>query len=123
MVAVTFHRQTISWVAKVEALAQQYTAGGPADWKLIPQRMRGAMHRYLQHGIAPGHFLTAVLSNDLREAVSRADEENMLILHDYIRFLYNYAPNGSWGSKQCFDNWLAIGGLDGLIVAHEKQGA
>jgi len=105
----------------MEALAQQYTAGGLADWNLIPQRMRGALHRYLAHGIAPGHFLSAVLSNDLREAVARADEENMRILHSYIRFLYNYAPLGSWGSQQCFENWLAIGGLEGRHAAQQEQ--
>jgi len=103
----------------MEALAQQYTAGRVANWNLIPSHMRGGLHRYLQHGSAPGHFLSAVLSNDLKEAVARADEENMLLLHDYIRFLYNYAPNGSWGSRQCFENWLAIGGLDGLQEAAE----
>jgi len=39
-----------------------------------------------------GHFLTAIVKNDLEEACGRADSINRFVLPIYIRFLYNYAP-------------------------------
>ena len=39
-----------------------------AHWALIPQHMRGGIERYVMNGVPPGSFLTAVLSNDLKEA-------------------------------------------------------
>ena len=84
-----------------------------ADWSLIPERMIGGMRRYLEHGIPPGDFLTAILSNDLREACMRADEENQRLIFAYVKFLYNYAPAGSWGSPQNYNAWIKLGGLNG----------
>lgn len=77
----------------------------------IPERMHGGMIRYITRGIKPGDFLTAVLSNDLREACGRADDENKHLLWDYIAFLYNHAPRGAWGSADNFRQWVKQGGL------------
>jgi len=80
---------------------------------VIPERMLGALQRYIDHGIPPGDFLTAVLSNDLREACTRADDENQQLIYEYVKFLYNYAPLGCWGSRENFHSWLKQGGLNG----------
>ena len=77
------------------------------NWDGIPDYMRGGLIRYVLHGISPGGFLSAVLSNDLREAVGRADETNQQALVHYVRFLYNYAPVGCWGSAKRFEEWPA----------------
>lgn len=71
----------------------------------VPEYMHDGMILWLTEGIPPGSFLTAVLSNDLREACSRADETNRQHLYDYIFFLYNYAPSAAWGSEQNVVNW------------------
>ena len=76
----------------------------------IPERMRGGITRYLEHGIPPGHFLTAVICNDLHEACRCADDENKYLLFDYVMYFYNHAPIGCWGSPDCFDAWVARGG-------------
>lgn len=73
----------------------------------IPDYMTGAVVRYVADRIHPGGFLTAVLTNDLREACSRADDINRHHLFDYIMFLYNYAPAGCWGSPQAVGEWLS----------------
>lgn len=39
-----------------------------------------------------GHFLRAVLDNDLFEAFGRADQKNELALHNIVMWLYNVAP-------------------------------
>ena len=76
------------------------------DLLALPERMRGGIQRYLDHGIPPGHFMTAVISNDLREACARADDENRTLLFEYIKFFYCHAPAGSWGSEENFKAWV-----------------
>lgn len=88
-----------------------YTFGRPADWSLIPAYMIGGLRRYIEHGIPPGDFLTAVLSNDLRGACERADDENRHRLFQYVQFLYSHAPVGCWGSSSNFRDWCEHGGL------------
>lgn len=74
---------------------------------LIPSRMHGAIVRYLEEGIPPGGFLQAIIANDLKGAVGRADSENITRIGDYVTFFYNYAPSTSWGSQEKMDSWLA----------------
>ncbi|TMJ05799.1 MAG: hypothetical protein E6G97_02000 [Alphaproteobacteria bacterium] len=81
------------------------------DWSLVPEHCRDGLRRYLEHGKVPGHFLTALLRNDLRETCARADHVNLQRLGDYVKFLYNFAPRDSWGSPENFDAWVARGGL------------
>jgi len=83
------------------------------EWGLIPERMRGGIMRYIDHGIEPGHFLTAVICNDLYEAAGRADGENRRLLFEYTYFFYNYAPSGCYGSKEKFLKWVSHKGLSG----------
>lgn len=71
----------------------------------IPCRMRAGMLRWTELGILPGDFLTAIFENDLVEAVSRADDENMLNLPAYANFLYNHAPRRCWGGKAQMEAW------------------
>lgn len=89
-----------------------YTVGRPADWSLIPEYMIGGLRRYIEHGISPGDFLTALLSNDLRHTFARADMENSAVVGNYVRFLYAYAPSECWGSPAHFDAWCKRGGLN-----------
>jgi len=72
----------------------------------IPKRMMGSIDRYINQKIKPGDFLTAVISNDLKEAVGRADDENMRNLPAYVAFFYNHAPASCWGSKEKMKLWL-----------------
>ncbi len=80
---------------------------------MIPSHMQGAMERYIENGESVGGFLSALLSNDLRETFSRADDTNQRAVLAYVQFLYNYAPSGCWGSRERFDKWQAQGGLNG----------
>ncbi len=78
-----------------------------AEWDLIPAHMRVEITAYVETGRPVGHFLTAVLSNDLSEAVARADDENTAALAGWVRFLYNYVPQGCWGSPGAVEGWMA----------------
>ena len=80
---------------------------------LIPGHMIGGIKRYILHGIPPGGFMSALLSNDFFGAANKADEENGEALMGWARFLYNHVPAGSYGSPARFDAWLDKGGLLG----------
>ena len=74
----------------------------------IPERMMGGIQRYVEKGIPPGDFLMSVITNDLSEAVSRADEENLSNLPAYVAFFYNECPAACWGSKENFVKWTEL---------------
>jgi len=72
----------------------------------IPGPTMGALQRYLDHGIMPGGFLTAVLQNDLKESMYRADDGNRAALAHLVRYLYNYVPMAAWGSPERVMEWV-----------------
>ena len=87
------------------------------DYSSIPSHMQDGMRLYIEHGIEPGSFLTAVLSNDLMKALGKADDVNLHALPAYGRFLYNDAPCCCYGSPSAVATWIKHGGLAGGAVA------
>lgn len=83
------------------------------DYSELPAYMQGGMMRYMQLGIPPGDFLSAVLANQFLEAFIHADEDNTRHMKLYAAFLYNEAPYGSYGSVENFRSWIARGGMNG----------
>lgn len=77
----------------------------------LPAHMRSGIKLWIEMGQRshPGSFLSALLSNDLVNAVGRADEENEAALGRWVRYLYNYAPGGCYGSPEKFAAWQGIG--------------
>jgi hypothetical protein len=73
----------------------------------IPDHMADAIERYVELHEPVGDFLTAVICNDLREAVGRADDFNMANLPAYVAFFHNEAPAQCWGSKERMEGWIA----------------
>jgi hypothetical protein len=72
----------------------------------VPEHMHDGYINYLLHGIEPGSFLLAVLSNDLSAAFAYADETNRNAMYQHVMFLYNAAPNACWGSVAKVLSWL-----------------
>ena len=66
----------------------------------------GGVTRYIDSGIQPGDFLTAIICNDLKVAVDRADTENMGNLPAYVAYFTNHAPMNCWGSKANMTSWI-----------------
>ncbi len=69
--------------------------------------MLASIDRYVNDRIPPGGFLTAVLSNDLTQAVARADDTNIRLLPEYVRYCYNEIPSPCWGSPERVEAWLS----------------
>jgi len=85
----------------------------------ISRYMMGGIFRYVEEGVLPGGFLSAVFSNDLTGAVAHADDVNMRNLPAYVRFIYNHCPSDCWGDRDKVKAWLVNGGLKGTNAKFE----
>lgn len=81
----------------------------------IPLYMHGGFLNYVIQGVPPGAFLQAVFKNDLMDALKRADNNNLSILHLYGSVMYNHAPRGCYGSLGAYENWIGNRGLVGFF--------
>ena len=87
------------------------------DYSTLPEHMRDAARLYIEQGIPPESFLTAVICNDLFGAYRRADDINQAAMRDWVVFFHNEAPGGCWGSPDHMNAWIARGGLAGKDAA------
>ena len=74
----------------------------PYDWE-------DALLGYLEDGITPGGFLTAILENNLTESVIRADVHNLILIPKIVHWLLTQAPRESWGSAEKVEAWVNKG--------------
>lgn len=71
----------------------------------VPPITLESIERYERNGYVPGHFVTAVLENDLCGAINRADKVNLAALIDTVRYLYNHVTAECWGSPEKVRAW------------------
>lgn len=82
------------------------------DWKTdevygaIKDSTIDALMRYVEQGIPTGDFLRGVLTNNLNEAMGRADLTNRATLWNIVTFCYNEIPSACWGSEEKVIAWL-----------------
>jgi len=55
-----------------------------------------------------GDFLTAVLSNNLREAFARADEGNRKVMFQIVSYCHNQIPGVCWGTPEKVRAWIEM---------------
>jgi hypothetical protein len=83
---------------------------GPLDETLerygVPETLHFGLIHYIAKGLVPGHFLQAVLKNDLKEVIARGDDECLAALPAIVRWLYNEAPAPCWGSPEKVASWV-----------------
>lgn len=78
-----------------------------SDPRNLPPRMVASLQNYCYEHRPTGGFLEAVLSNDLTNAVRRADPENLALLPAFVNYLIEHAPAKCWGSPEAVREWLA----------------
>lgn len=76
------------------------------DPSLIEPRFRESIDAYVATGRPTGGFLAAVLSNDLMDAIGRADAHALDNLPHIVSYIYNAVPNGCWGSRERVREWV-----------------
>lgn len=75
---------------------------------MVPPHDWGGIIHYINYGIDPGGFLSAVICNDLKGAFGKADSINSENLKHIVTWFYNYAPSECWGSREKFESWVGI---------------
>lgn len=71
------------------------------------QVIKEALDQYGKENVPTGGFLRAVLANDFMEAVARADDYNLLDLHEIACYIYNNIPYNCHGSYEIVEAWIA----------------
>jgi hypothetical protein len=98
---------------KDETMTEPYIA----NLANLPGHMQESIRAYIETGHPIGHFLTALLSNDLMGAFNRADDTNIEAMRRWVVYLYNYAPGGCYGSPEKVAAWQGHSGLAGQRAA------
>ena len=75
----------------------------------IPEHMHEALARYIDEGLPPGDFLTAIICNDLEQAVAHADPKNMRNIPAFVLYFCSL-PSACWGSKERMVTWMKLKG-------------
>jgi hypothetical protein len=80
----------------------------PKLWAEVPSALQPGLMAYFDEHRPTGGFLQAMLENDLRTAVARADVMNATDknLQAIVRYLHMCAPAGSWGDPEKVKYWL-----------------
>jgi hypothetical protein len=78
------------------------------DYSKIKPSTIASINRYVDLHCPTGDFLYAVLTNNLKEAVGRADEENLAALPEIVGYCYNEIPFDCWGSPARVAAWLNV---------------
>ena len=75
----------------------------------IPPRIVESINRYVWHGCPTGDFLRSVLSNDLMNAVARADADSMASLQAICMYIHNAVPSGITGGHEEYKKHIERG--------------
>lgn len=73
----------------------------------LPEHMHEGIIAYIRYGRPCGSFLEAIIRNDARDAMRRADQENQDALGRWFLFMIRYAPIACWGSAEAYQEWRA----------------
>ena len=87
----------------------------------LPGYMWEGIRHHVSVGEPTGHFLTALLSNNMADVVSHGDDNNMALLKVWVLYLYNVLPSGCWGTGDKCQAWRKSGGLYGIDAKAEKE--
>ena len=79
------------------------------NYERLPPHLQGGVQRYIEQGIPPGGFLTAVITNNLLLAILHADSISLAALPEIVRFFYNEGPAQSWGTDEKMKWWMKTG--------------
>ena len=76
------------------------------EYAVVPEVTMETMKNYVENHVPTGDFLRAVFSNDLVEAVGRADSQNILVLKEIVQWVMCMAPLECHGSPEKYAAWI-----------------
>ena len=80
----------------------------------IPDWVLETLSAYVKTGRPTGDFLYACLTNNLIEAIGRADAHSFQHLGNIMSWIYNRAPSVCWRTEEAVNDWIKNGGAKGL---------
>jgi len=66
-----------------------------------------ALKNYAVNHRAPGGFLTAILSNDLMEAVLMANLDDRFSIPQICEYIFHHCPGNCWGTPEAVEKWIS----------------
>ena len=75
-------------------------------YEKVPPYILGSLDAYLEDRRPVGQFLEAVLSNDLYEAVNRADIPCLRTLNLIVMYVTNKFTSDCYGSPKRYKEWI-----------------
>ena len=95
------------------------------EYQMIPPAVMRSMKGHVELGSPTGSFVQAVLENNLKEAIGRADEHSYAALRQIVSWMYNEAPSTCWGSCEKVIAWRQARREKGIremdLVAGKEQ--
>ena len=70
------------------------------NYKTLRVPLRRPMRLYVEYGINPGSFLTAVLCNQLFQSFANADAWNLAAMQSIVGWVYDEMPSTIWGDPE-----------------------
>ena len=98
----------------------------PTDhsYQQLPVQLRRPVRDYIEFGVRPDNFLSAVIANNLREAVGLADSTiTTEVLRTLCVWFYVEAPVMCQGSDERIQLWCAMGGKHGIDARVQRDRA
>lgn len=86
----------------------------------LPESLQHGAMLYVENGVPPGGFLTAVFEDSLIETYRTADHWNSQVIPKIVHWLYMYCPTIARG-KGVVSKWCEQGGLEGLVKSNDDQ--
>lgn len=80
---------------------------------MLPAHMHFGIISYIEDGVPPGGFLTALFENDLKNFAMRADHTNRHHLLDFVSYMVWHMPAVCHGSPEKVAAWINQGGMNG----------
>lgn len=74
----------------------------------MKEAIEAGLRAYADHGVPPGGFLEAVLTNNLMEAFGSADAENTADMREIVTFVRWEIPAACHGDWEAVDRWLEM---------------
>lgn len=109
-------KKELTWEEAQSFVTQisQHILGQSLEMMDVRQEICENIVWYAAAGYLPGGFLQAVLSNDLFDAMDRADVYNRQHIYNIVRLIYNELPNSSYGSYDAVRDYSNRHSMDNL---------
>ena len=76
-------------------------------WR-IRADMLASIRRYVEQGIRPCDFLTAIICDEpLSVIATLGDTDNLKNLMAFVSYFYNEVPTRAWHSRENMEAWIA----------------